>query len=444
MKATKRLMAIGGAIGVASLLAACGSGPGGDEGAGEAITLRIINWANPAANAAIAEINERFEAEHPGITVDYQVAANTTTDYATLLQTAVTSSSVDIITTNTPFQPLPDNPTRDNMTQEQLWATSGLLLPVTDEPWLADYTQAARDSMTYEGEVYGVLSGVYQWMVFYDKDVFAEHGLTAPTTYTEFIGVMDALRAAGVQPLWLGAGGGAEVYVNNFIGVPLMSSVWAPSVGGDGLARALERGDVSWDDPEFVEVLEKVAEVGSYLQPGWTGISWQAMPGDFAAGKAAMLLDGSWDLASIQEANPDMNIGSFALPGSDDPADNTPMLSDDLTFAILKGSEHPEAALDYLEFFSKTENYQSYVNATGISPSQTGTGYDSFAAEVLGDAFGKGTPSTSVFPLLSPLSTTYCQTASSIGSVLVDVIEGRQTPKDAAALLADSCVVAGG
>lgn len=435
MKTHKRLAALGGGLISLLLLAGCTGG----SGEGDQVTLRIINWANPAANEAIEAINEQFMEANPDIVVDYQVAANTSGSYATLLQTAVTSSSVDIITTNNPFQPLPENATRDNMSQEQLWATSGVLMPLTDEPWLQNYTEDARASMTYEGEVYGVLSGVYQWMVFYDKDVFAAHGVSEPTTYTEFLGVMDTLKAAGVQPLWLGAGSGAEIYVRNFMSAPLMNSVWAPEVSSGGLAKAIEQGDTGWDSPEFLEVLEKLVEVGSYLQPGWTGSSWQAMPGDFAAGRSAMLLDGSWDLAAIREANPDMNIGSFPLPGSENPEENQPILAQDLTFAVLEGAQNKEAAVKYLEFFSQPEIYRDYVNATGISPSQTSGDFDSFAAEVLGDRFGEGTPSSLVLPLLSPQSTTYCQTPENFAKVLVEVMEGKQRPQDAAALLTESC-----
>ncbi|MGB4136109.1 MAG: extracellular solute-binding protein [Microbacterium sp.] len=438
---SKRLAGLGGFALSFLLLAGCTGGGTGDDPAkdGEKVTLRMINWANPAANAVIEEINKKFTEANPDIVVDYQVAANTSTSYATLLQTAVASSSVDIITTNNPFQPLPDNPTRDNMSQEQMWATSGVLMPLTDQPWLANYTDSARASMTYEGEVYGVLSGVYQWMVFYDKDVFAAHGLSEPKTYTEFITIMDTLKAAGVQPLWLGAGGGAEIYVRNFLSAPLMNSVWAPKAGSGGLAKALERGDLSWDDPAFITILDKLSEVGGYLQPGWTGTSWQGMPGDFAAGRSAMLLDGSWDLSAVREANPSMNIGSFPLPGSDNAADNQPILVQDLTFAILKDAKNKDAAVKYLEFFSQPENYSQYVNATGISPSQSAGEYSSFASEVLGERFGQGTPSSDVLPLLSPLSTTYCQTPENFAKVLIEVMEGKKTSKDAAALFTESC-----
>ncbi|OJV26335.1 MAG: hypothetical protein BGO26_11185 [Actinobacteria bacterium 69-20] len=412
------------------------SAAGGDSGA--PTTVKIINWVNPPANDALKKINSQFEAKYPNIKVDYQLAANTTGSYATMLQTTVTSHSADIITTNFPFQPLPNNPTRDNMTPEQFWATSGLLEPLTDQPWIKNYTKDALASETYNGQIYGVLTGVYQWMVFYDKAVFAKYNLTAPRTYTDFVKVLDTLKQNGVTPLWLGTGGGADGYVQQFLTEPLMASIWLPKVQGGNLAKALETGAEKWDSPNFVDVMTKEAKIGSYLEPGYTGVSWQGMPGAFAAGKAAMLLDGSWDLASVQQANPKMDVGSFPLPGSDDPSLNKSLLSNDLTFEVLKDAPHKDAALKYLEFFSQPEIYQEYVNMTGISPSQNGGTYDSFAAKVLGDTFGKGTSTDIVFPVLSAKQGFYCQPAN-FPEVQVDVIAGKSSPADAAKKYQGSC-----
>jgi raffinose/stachyose/melibiose transport system substrate-binding protein len=402
------------------------------------VTLKIINWVNPPANDALKKINSQFEAKYPNIKVDYQIAANTTGSYATLLQTTVTSHSADIITTNFPFQPLPDKPTRDNMTPEQLWATSGLLLPLNDQPWVKSYTKEAIGSETYNRNVYGLLTGVYQWMVFYDKTVFKKYNLSVPQTYTDFIKVMDTLKANGVTPLWLGTGGGADGYVQQFLTEPLMASLWLPKVSNGNLAKALESGSERWDSPNFVDVMTKEAKVGSYLEPGYTGIAWQGMPGAFAAGKSAMLLDGSWDLASVNQANPKMDVGSFPLPGSDDASKNQSLLSSDLTFEVLKDAPNKDAALKYLAFFSEPNIYQEYVNTTGISPSQTSGTYSSFASKVLGDTFGKGISTDVVFPILSAKQGYYCQSAN-FPEVQVNVIAGKKSPPDAAKLYQGSC-----
>lgn len=414
------------------------SSSNGGGGGGAPVTLKIINWVNPPANQAIKQINSEFEKQYPNIKVDYQLSANTTGSYATMLQTAVTSHSADIITTNFPFQPLPTNPTRSNMTPEQLWATSGLLEPLTNEPWVKKYTKDAIASETYKGQVYGLLTGVYQWMVFYNKDTFKKYNLTAPTTYTEFIKVMDTLKSHGVQPLWLGTGGGADGYVQQFLTEPLMASLWLPKVPSHNLATALETGQEKWNSPNFVKVMTEEAKIGSYLEPGYTGISWQGMPGDFAAGKAAMLLDGSWDLASVKQANPDMNVGSFPLPGSDDPAQNQSLLSNDLTFEVLKNSPNTDAAKKYLAFFSEPKIYKQYVETTGISPVETGGTYNSFAAQVLGSQFGKGINTNPVFPILSAQQGYYCQ-PNNFPEVQVKVIAGKMSPESAASTYQGSC-----
>ena len=57
------------------------------------------------------------------------------------------------------------------------------------------------------------------------------------------------------------------------------------------------------------------------------------MPTDFAAGKAAMLLDGSWDMALVEAAHPKFQVGFFPLPGSNIAANNQSELQNDLTFS---------------------------------------------------------------------------------------------------------------
>ena len=84
--------------------------------------------------------------------------------------------------------------------------------------------------------------------------------------------------------------------------------------------------------------------IAQYLEPNYTGVPWEAMPGDFARGKGAMLLDGSWDLASIQQANAKVQVGFFPLPFSNTAADNQAYVQDDLTFSVLNASPNKAAA----------------------------------------------------------------------------------------------------
>jgi raffinose/stachyose/melibiose transport system substrate-binding protein len=420
------------------LVTACGSSSASKQSnASDKQTITIVNWLNPPANAAIRQINTEFEQKYRNIKVKYVVATDTSTQYPTVLQTAVSSNSADIITTPSTFQPLPLNPTRENMAPAQLWATSGLIEPLSGQPWLKNLSQAALQDETYKGKVYGVLSGQYQYMVFYDKAVFQKYHLTPPATYDQFLTLCKTLKSHGVTPLWTATGGSNSVGLQWYMLDPLMSSDWAATAANGNLASALESGSAKWDDAPSVDVLGKLATIGKYLEPGYTGIPWQGMPGDFAAHKAAMLLDGSYDLATVHKANPSMKIGSFPLPGSNDASKNTSILTNDLTFEVLSHSQHKAAAMKWLEFFTQPDIYKQYVDATGISPSEVGGSYDSFAATVLGSYFGKGTNANTVFPALSASQGFYTQT-SKFPALLVDVIGGTKSPTQAAKLYASS------
>lgn len=113
------------------------------------------------------------------------------------------------------------------------------------------------------------------------------------------------------------------------------------------------------------------------------------MPGDFAAGKAAMLLDGSWDLSSVLKAKPNMQIGYFPLPGSNTAADNKSVANADLTWTVLKSSKNKALAEKWLTFFASKTSYNQYVQMTGISPSENGS-FQSPTGTIMGKWFGTG------------------------------------------------------
>lgn len=427
----RRHVKIGALAGLLALGAvACGSS-GNSNSSGGHVTLKIISWVNPPANKAFNKIDAEFEKKYPNITVQYQLAANTAGPYETLLQTTVDSHSADIVTTNTPFQPLPPNATRATESTEQFWSTHSVFQALNGQPWLKNFTPSALASETYQGKVYGILSGVYQWVVFYNKTDFAKYHVSVPHTYNQFLSVLQTFKSKGLVPLWLGLGGGAAGYAQQFLTEPLMSELWQPKVPGKNLALSLENGSSSWTDPAFVTAMTEEAQIAKYLEPGYTGVSWEGMPGAFAANKAPMLLDGSWDMASVQAANPNIKVGSFALPGSNDAAMNQALVADDLTLEVLKAAPEKAAALKWMSFFASKPIYQQYVDITGISPSQAGGTYNSFSSGVLGPLFGKGVNTTEIFPTL-PATEGYNDTTANFPLLQLAVMSGSKTPAAAA------------
>lgn len=348
--------------------------------------LTITMWVNPPAVSVVQKINKEFEQKY-GVKVNLQTAANDQAGYTTLQQTSVQAGTADIMAIQ-PFNPMPQKMTSTNMSVVQEWAVNNVFMPLNGEPWVSQFNQDDLGAASYKGKDYGLVTGVYQTGLFYNKAIFQKYHLTVPTTYAQFLSVCKTLKSHHVTPVWTGIAGGATFYLE-FLMYPVMQDLLAPSVGSASASQALAAGKVKWTDSKMVTAFQEEKEIASNFEPNYSGESWQQMPGAFANGKAAMLLDGSWDIPSILQAKPNMQIGYFPIPGSNKAADNKSVSNPDLTWVVLNNSKHKALAEKWLAFFASKNIYQQYVQATGISPSENGT-FTSTTATAMGQWFGKG------------------------------------------------------
>ncbi len=434
MRRCTALAAVGAAVLTVTGGAFAVSGSAQTSGAAPT-TLKIITWNNPPALQAFKTIDAQFQKKYPNVTVQLQTAPSITAGYATLIETAIDARSADIVTTVDQVQPLPLKPTRTSMSSTQYWATSKVFQSLNSQPWIHDFSKSALQTTTYKSNVYGVLSGVYQELVFYNKADFAKYHLSVPHTYSQFIDLLNKEQTDHLTPLWIGLGSGASVYVTRFLAEPLMAELWQPNIGNQKLATALEKGTVSWNTPAFVNVLTEEAAISKYFEPGYTGASWEGMPSAFASNRSPLLMDGTWDLASINKANPTMQIGAFPLPGSNTASRNEPVANTDLTFWVLRNAPDKTAALEWMSFFSSKPIYEEYVNITGISPTETGGTYHSLSSKVLGSLLGTGFNPGDILPTLA-VNQGYYDTPTEWPLLQEAVMAGSDTPQQAAKLYA--------
>ena len=427
------------AIGVAALMAAGSTVPAASaQASGPSGSLKIITWVNPPAVQALTQIDNEFMKQYPNVKVTLETEANVTAGYVTLLATSVDAASADIVTSTNEIQPLPLKPSRANMNPMQYWASSNVFLPLNGQPWLKDFNSAAVQTETYNGQIDGILSGVYQRVVFYNKTDFAKYHVSVPTTYSQFMTLLQTLSADHVTPLWLGVGGGASIYSQDFLTMPLMASLWLPHAPGQNIYTDLQTGAQKWDNPYFVQAMTEEAAIAKYVEPDYTGVSWEGMPAAFAANKAPMLLDGSWDLATVQKANPTIKLGSFPLPGSNIASQNQPLVQPDLNLEVLRHGHDTANALKWMAFFASKPIYQQYVDITGISPSETSGTYTSFSSGVLGSWLGKGTQVATILPNPMPPVEGFYDTATEFPLLQEQVMAGSTTPQKAAQLIQSS------
>jgi raffinose/stachyose/melibiose transport system substrate-binding protein len=385
--------------------------------------VNIIEWVNPPAVNATKAIDSEFtKAEH--IRAHLTTAVSRPTNYAALETASVESGSQDIMAVF-PIQPYPPGMPTTDLPKEALWGVDGVYLPLNNQPWVKRMLPASREAQTYKGKLYGLNTGVYQVGIFYNKAIFAKYHLTPPRTLSQFVALCHTLKKDGQTPLWYATEGGAAVYD----WVMLMDSQLMAIYGNTNVDDMFWAGKAKFTSPQFVRALNQAKEIAGLMEPNWQGENWTQMPGDFASGKAAMLLDGSWDMASVLAANPKMQIGYFPLPGSNVASRNVSILQPDLTWVVLKNGKDRSQALQWLNFFSQPKVYAQYVKDTGISPSFKGS-YPSATQKILGPYLSKGLLEANAEPVL-PTSGPAGLQPNNFYNTLQNVLTGQESVKQA-------------
>lgn len=431
-----RTLALGGAFlgaltmtssyGLSSAAAGTKQASSAPSGAG---IVRVTTWftSGPDFNA-LNQIDAAFEKKYPDIAVDLVTAPNNHGPYETLLETSVDAHTADVVMMDGTVNPLPHTLKRSTESPTQFWSLSGTFQPLNGESWLKNYQPSlALASETHQGKVYGVAFTAWNNGVFYNKAIFKKYHLAVPVTFTQFLHICQVLKANGITPLFDGLGAAGPTYLS-FMYEPLMAELWGTTVPNGNLAAAIDNGTTKWTAPQFTTVLNRLHQASSYLEPGYAGVSYTDIPGALADDKAAMMLDGSWDVPSVLADNPHIQIGYFPFPGSDNAAQNKPVLSTGDTFSVLSDAPNKAGGLKWLGFFSSPQAYRIWIDESGGTPTERlPIHYDTATAKVIGPSFGTGYNSNSILPAFPPSGPYYDQD-DNYADLLLDVANGSKTP----------------
>lgn len=242
-----------------------------------------------------------------------------------------------------------------------------------------DAAAGIRDDLQPLMEQYGSCAGrtsalpysVMAASVIYNKDIFAQQGLEVPTTWDELLAVCDQLTAAGIDPFygtfkddWTVAQGWYDYTAGGSVDVIDFFDALATEGTNVG-----PESDVSFEK-DFAEPMERMLLLAKeYTNDDAASRAYGDGNLAFANGEAAMYLQGPWAFSEIAKTAPDLALGTFPLPMTDDPADLEVRVNMDLAAMIPEGSRHQEAARDFLEYLYLPENIQEYnASQLGFAP----------------------------------------------------------------------------
>ena len=113
-------------------------------------------------------------------------------------------------------------------------------------------------------------------------------------------------------------------------------------------------------EKQFLEPIQQMQELVPFSQDNAASRGYGDGNLAFANGEAAMYLQGPWAIGEIAKSNPDLDVGAFPLPMTDDPADRKVRVNIDLALWIPEGSTKKEAAREFLSFLMRPDVIDAY------------------------------------------------------------------------------------
>ena len=242
-------------------------------------------------------------------------------------------------------------------------AKAGLIRPLDDL-----YASGALDAVypwtkartTFDGKVYGVGNQLEFVAVYYNTEIFAANGLTAPTTYEEFLAACETLKAAGIVPVAFGNQAGWPAF-HNF-------SLYANNFIPQDKLNALIAGTESWEAPEVVAAIQAMFvdmnQMG-YLNPSVNAVAYDDANNLFSAGMAGMTMTGSWMIRTFKDTT--FKTGSFFLPA---PAGKPTLPPAGLGsgYFISSATKSPAEAERFIAFLYDPVNAAYWVEQMSVIP----------------------------------------------------------------------------
>jgi raffinose/stachyose/melibiose transport system substrate-binding protein len=234
------------------------------------------------------------------------------------------------------------------MTQP-LDAVLKLPVPGEDGKTVADVLSpnVVKSATDKDGHLNFVPHTLISTAIWYDAARFPDVAAAKPKSWTDFIALLAREKTAGKTPI---AQDGLVNYYNAYWFYELMMRT-----GGPGSLAALGTDPTNWDKTEVLEAAKDVAQLQPYFQNGYMGTKYPAAQNDWAQGKEALNINGTWLPAETHPQAPsDAAPSSFAFPTVDGGHDSVEVGS--LGFAVSAKAKHVKASELFLSYLVTKAN----------------------------------------------------------------------------------------
>jgi raffinose/stachyose/melibiose transport system substrate-binding protein len=329
----------------------------------EMVTLRIYaQYSDDDTKIPYDYAVEELAKAYPNVKLELDVQAQ---DDGVKLQTyAATGNLPDI------FQV--------GLTQIETFKESGNIMILDDVAKSSGYLDAAQPSASNiiynaDGHIYAFpYAGNELVLWYYNKALFEKHSVKVPETYGELKTAIEVFKANDIIPMSLFA---KEKWITT-----ALYDVFATRFDAEGMVK-LDHGKGKASDEAYVNAAKTVKELltAGLLPNGVTNLNYDQAAALFYEGKAAMFLNGQWEIESSTAklgdnadwmwypVMPGFENNKMALSGGGAPGG----------YAVNPNSKHKDLAAEVAAFISTKYCEAKYIKrsnpilALKIDPSLT-------------------------------------------------------------------------
>lgn len=334
---------------------------------GKKVELQFLQY-KPEAHDTFDNLIKKFEEQNPNI----HIVQDNPPDASTVLKTKVASGQVpDIIASG-----------GDNV-YAQL-ARSGVFADFTNSPQLNNVQEAyvkMLNDIAGTDKTYAIPYGVNANGVIYNKKLFKELNLTVPTTWDEFTALCKKIQDAGKLPFYF-------TFKDAWTTLPAYNAFAASTQGDQFFAK--RKANQTTFASGYKEASEKYLQLVSFGQKDNFGQGYNDGNVAFANGESVMYAQGVWAIPEIRKVNPNIELGVFPYPVTNDPGKNKLVSGVDQMLAMSATTKYPEEAKKFIDFLLNPENAKAYVQGVNTFSAVKGVMQDDSSVAELKPVFDKG------------------------------------------------------
>lgn len=363
------------------ILSGCAASDGGGSDGQIVLDFPSFQFDEPGTKDFWNEAIAKFEDENPNVTINFENSSGS--DWTNTLTTAYAGGD-------------PPEITHLFARDFQVFASQGWLEPLDDclaDTDVVDNWTPLQSESIWDGQNEAVLLLSYAYHLYYNQAMLDAAGVDVPTTPEEFVDAVNALNDSGVVGFAALSTTDKETFTEASMFVTGMGASWTKD------------GEYSLTDPNTIAALDVWREIA---RTSPEGLGEQQRNELFLNGQAAMMLDGNYFWAYVQDAGtPEVaaNAGIALSPFPEIPG----AVSNSLAIPASASDEVKDAACNFLAVVASPEmqtRYSELVQVPAPGPDSVPESLkESFPQiEMMAEA---GAEATSVYPADSAVTENY-------------------------------------